>query len=314
MPHPRHFLILVTLGLVALLSTCASPTSSSGSDSGSLPTAVAAYTGTPMVYETLILEGSASLKADWYAWTQGTHPSGSMAVIYDDTTSEASFTPDLAGTYEFLLEVGNSSGSATATLRIEVAPRATAATPVVSVKYTGTPAVGFTLTLDGSTTTGATYYLWTVGQAPAGSWASITNSTKAMATFVPDVTGAYTFQLEAFDSTYTKSATASLTVDVAAPPAPTIDAKVTGELLRGNTLTLDGTATLGAKSYAWELVSRPAGSTASISFRTSSTASMTPDLVGTYEIKLTATNSGGSSSKTLTVSVIEGSTLTVTIK
>jgi len=275
---------------------------------------VAAYSGTPTVSEWITLDGSASTKAAWFEWSSISYPAGSKVEIYSLYSEKATFSPDVAGTYEFQLEVTNNSGVATTTLKIEVAPQASSTAPVVSVKYTGTPTVGSTLTLDGSATTGAAYYSWTIVKAPVTSWATISGFTKSVATFVPDVAGAYTFQLEAFGSNSTKSATATLAVEVGAAPAPTVDFKVTGDLLKGTLLTLDGTATQGAKSYAWELVSRPANSAASISSKTYSTASMTPDLVGTYEIKLTATNSGGSSSKTLTISVIEGSTLTVTIK
>ena len=48
----------------------------------------------------------------------------------------------------------------------------------------------------------------------------------------------------------------------------------------------------GNTTYLWEMLSRPVGSTATLSTPTASTSGFTPDLVGTYRVRLTV-NGGG---------------------
>jgi hypothetical protein len=73
-------------------------------------------------------------------------------------------------------------------------------------------------------------------------------------------------------------------------------------------ITLNANASLFADSYRWQVTDSPAGSTATLSHPNSLRTEFSGDLAGSYTIELTATASGGSSSRsdTLTVEVDAG--------
>ena len=79
----------------------------------------------------------------------------------------------------------------------------------------------------------------------------------------------------------------------------------------GNLVTLDGSASQRAISYLWSFKSVPAGNSATITNPTSVNPTFTPTLAGIYVIELTATNSYGSSSVSVTITVIADTTAPV---
>ncbi len=120
-------------------------------------------------------------------------PSGSSAIIQGSNTSAPNFTPDVDGEYVLTLVVNDGtedSDPATQTLTSTTATGAEANAGSDSVQYTGTP-----FSLDGSASTGGSSYSWSLLQTPAGSSASINNPSLQVASFTPDVTGLYQFQL-----------------------------------------------------------------------------------------------------------------------
>jgi hypothetical protein len=64
------------------------------------------------------------------------------------------------------------------------------------------------------------------------------------------------------------------------------------DLWQSQVLNLDVT-TLGNSSFLWEILDKPVGSTATLTTPTTQTCAFTPDLIGTYRVRLT-TNGGGS--------------------
>lgn len=97
----------------------------------------------------------------------------------------------------------------------------------------------------------------------------------------------------------------SVTVIAAAVVPPVANAGSDQSVSAGSTITLNGSASTGAIStYAWEILAYPSGSTAALSSATSAAPSFTADLAGTYSIKLTVANEGGSSSDTITVTAV----------
>jgi len=75
---------------------------------------------------------------------------------------------------------------------------------------------------------------------------------------------------------------------------PLAFAGVDGPMHVGTPRTLDASASSYATSYGWTVVSAPAGSSASLVDPASVAPEFTPDLPGSYEFELTATNASGS--------------------
>lgn len=79
----------------------------------------------------------------------------------------------------------------------------------------------------------------------------------------------------------------------------------------GATVTLNGTGSTGASTYAWTLSSVPTGSVAALSGATTATPTFTPDIVGVYEAQLIVTSSTGTMSAPAKVSIaVSGNVLT----
>ncbi len=86
-------------------------------------------------------------------------------------------------------------------------------------------------------------------------------------------------------------------------------------LIPTNTATQLTATTTGAATFLWEVLSAPAGSTATFTNNAVEDAEITVDTAGAYELRLTATNAAGDGSANDTITVNAGvhSTLTVTI-
>jgi mono/diheme cytochrome c family protein len=77
----------------------------------------------------------------------------------------------------------------------------------------------------------------------------------------------------------------------------------------GAAITLDAGASLFADRYRWEIVSRPGGSTASLSNDGNRRTSFTADTDGEYKIRMTASNSSGGSSRSDKLLIVVDSAL-----
>jgi hypothetical protein len=168
--------------------------------------------------------------------------------------------------------------------------------------------LGSTLTLDGSASTaqgGVTSYLWTVSSRPAGSSAALQNASSAVATFVPDVPGAYQFALQVGDGGSTASAVLPVTVTNAVPVVSVnTSVSFTGPVSNrppqtvamGSVVSMDGTGSTdgggGPVTLAFTMLSAPSGSAATIA-TSGSTAHFTPDVAGTYQVRVRATSLSG---------------------
>lgn len=209
---------------------------------------------------------------------------------------------------------GGGGDSAPTTAPVAVTPptaviRATALAATTTGNATVQAPVGSTITLDGAGSTsvsgGITSYLWTVTTKPAGSTATLQNASTATATFAPDVAGAYQFTLQVGANGTTASTMLPVTV-TAAVPVVNVDASVsfagptntrpTQTVSVGSVIALDGAGSTDANggpvTLAFSLLSAPAGNTATLA-TTGTTARLTPDAVGAYQVRVRATSSSG---------------------
>ncbi|GIE93756.1 hypothetical protein Ari01nite_12210 [Paractinoplanes rishiriensis] len=128
------------------------------------------------------------------------------------------------------------------------APVAVAASPDAG------PIVGQTVRLDGSGSTGEIdTFTWTQTGGPA---VTLTNANQANATFVPSVTGTYTFRL-AVSGPGGAATPVTVSVTVVGAALPGANAGPDQSAIRGRVVNLNGSATTGAETYSWRQVSGP---------------------------------------------------------
>ena len=152
---------------------------------------------------------------------------------------------------------------------------------------------GTRVTLDGSASTDADgdalTYSWTLS-APSGSSAKLSSSNSPKPTFVADLPGSYDAALIVNDGKASSTKSVVAVTSTIANAAPVASAGPTQNVIAGSLVTLDGTASSDANgdqlSYDWILVSKPAGSTATLSAANSAKPSFTADKVGAYVASL----------------------------
>jgi len=152
-----------------------------------------------------------------------------------------------------------------------------------------------TVTLDGSGSTGAAQFFWTVDPVPplVAADAELDDENSAVATLTPKKAGVYEVTLEINKGSSTaKSATKM--IEVAFPEAHIAFSPDPADFSGGQVaplVSLDGTS-VGAKSYSWRIKSKPAGSLSKIDEGTKNSrlTSFEPDTgsaVTPYVIELT---------------------------
>ncbi|MGH8265111.1 MAG: PKD domain-containing protein [Steroidobacteraceae bacterium] len=149
-----------------------------------------------------------------------------------------------------------------------------------------------TVTLDGSGSTDpdgqALNYQWSFVSRPAGSTVALSSATAVKPTFAPDRDGNYVVQLIVSDGQLSSAAD---TVQVSTlNSAPVARAGADQSVLVDQLAQLDGSASSDidgdSLTYAWSVVTAPAGSQASIANPAQVKPTFTPDLTGQYFIEL----------------------------
>ena len=133
-------------------------------------------------------------------------------------------------------------------------------------------------------------YSWQITSKPAGSLAELDHPASLNPTFTADLIGDYTLELTVTDSLGAVSEPEEVWISTY-NTAPTAEA---GEdqavTIVGTLVQLDGTQSFDEDgdplTYAWEIISRPAGSAAELHDPASPTPSFTPDEYGDYEVQL----------------------------
>jgi len=156
-------------------------------------------------------------------------------------------------------------------------------------------AIGQTVTLDGSKSYDpngtAVTYTWKFKSKPKKTTATIQGATTVAPTFVADVAGVYVIGLVVGDGK-TSSTSAPVTVTAAVGNvAPVANAGDDASTVVGTTVNLSGALSSDANggdtlSYAWKIVSRPAGSVAAPVNPSNATGRLTPVVAGFYVVEL----------------------------
>lgn len=160
-------------------------------------------------------------------------------------------------------------------------------------------------------------YLWSLTIVPPGSHTAIVDPTLQVPTFEPDMPGSYHARLVVSNGTLT-SKPAEVVVNVAvgacgdnAPVAVAVADAIavipgTGVQLQGSATDVDNAAPCSANqplTYEWRLARVPAGSTAVLNDPSSEWPSFVADVPGSYVAELIVTDSTGTVSAPVTVTV-----------
>jgi RHS repeat-associated protein len=257
------------------------------------PVANAGADQTVDVGDTVVLDGSGSSDADGnpltFHWSFASRPGGSIATLSDPLAVRPTFQTDQPGTYVVQLIVNDgqvdSAPDAVTISTINSAPVARAG-PDQTVKR------GQTVVLDGSHSFDADgdplAYAWSLVSRPTGSIATLSNPTTINPSFVVDKSGKYVVQLVVNDGRV-NSLPEQVTISTTnSPPVAHAGADQTAEV--GDTIVLDGSASTDVDgnllSYAWALLSRPAGSAAGLQPAISVRPRLVIDKPGDYVAQL----------------------------
>ncbi|QHJ13834.1 hypothetical protein FX988_04114 [Paraglaciecola mesophila] len=288
------------------------------------PIATASSAPTLFKDQVIQLNGSGSFDPDeapealTYSWVLVSAPDNStvtQADIVEPESANASVQPDVYGEYRFELIVSDGLLSDSAIVTVTVINRA----PIAHAGNDQNTELNELTQLDGSASSDADgdllTYAWSVASVPSGSAVTeLQGSTSVNPSFTPDVAGDYVFTLVVSDAE-DSSTSDSVVVRVAeANVAPQADVQVSGEMLTGTQVALDGSASVDndngpqALTYDWQVISAPAGSdisTASLVSQGTATTSFTADVAGSYRIQLSVSDGELMDSVTVVVVVNE---------
>lgn len=259
------------------------------------------------------LDGSKSSDADGdlitYSWSFTSKPFGSNAALSDFTVVNPTFTPDVVGAYVLNLVVKDGKINS---FSVPVTINATKvnSAPVASAGSLQNVLKGAVVTLDGSKSSDSDRdlitYKWSFTSLPAGSSATLSNSTIVNPQFTADAVGAYILKLIVNDG-MVDSAASIVTINAAKPnSAPVADAGSLQNILKDAVVTLNGSGSSDADgdelTYMWSFTSIPTGSSATLSNASTVNPFFTGDAVGAYVLRLVV-NDGKLDSAATTVTV-----------
>jgi len=281
------------------------------SSANSAPVANAGVAQSVILGSQVTLDGTASSDSNndplSFRWSWGTKPTGSNATLSSSTSAKPTFTADVAGTYVVTLIVNDGrvdSEVAAVTVTASVANSA----PVANAGKNQNVTLGSLVTLDGSLSTDANRdllsYKWTIVSKPSSSSASLSSSTSSSPTFTADSTGVYVVSLVVNDGKVDSPVAVVSITSSTANSVPVANAGVNQNVTVGVLATLDGTGSTDADrdllTYSWTLISKPSGSSSSLSSASSPRPTITPDVVGTYVASLIVSDGKASSSPVVT--------------
>jgi hypothetical protein len=295
--------IAVAVLLLTSLSGCGGSSSDSGSEtppqSSQNQTPIANASADQNIATTTVvtLDGSASSDADGdeisYSWSLTTVPAGSSASLSGSTNVSPTFTADIDGSYIAQLIVNDGTVNSTADTVTITATTANSA-PMANAGADQNIATTTVVTLDGSASSDADgdeiSYSWSLTTVPAGSSASLSDSTNVSPTFTADIDGSYVAQLIVNDGTVDSVADIVNIVAATGNSAPIANAGVDQNIPTANVVTINGSASFDTDgdplSYSWSLTTLPTGSNAALDSSTNVLSKFTADIDGSYVAQL----------------------------
>jgi hypothetical protein len=253
------------------------------------------------------LDGSASTDADrdalTYTWTLMSKPTGSASALSSTSSPKPTFTPDVAGSYSATLIVNDGKVNSFPAV-VSVTASAANSAPVANAGINQNVTLPAIVTLDGSASSDANRdplnYKWALVTKPAGSSAALSSTISAKPTFTADIAGSYVASLIVNDGLIDSTVTTTTVTAAVANSAPVANAGINQNVTVGTLTTLDGSASTDADrdalTYTWTLLSKPTGSTATLSSTNSPKPTFTPDLAGAYVTSLVVNDSKVTSS------------------
>ena len=246
---------------------------------------------------TVSLDGSGSSDADGnpltYLWSFVSSPSGSSPTLNGSTTVRPTFLADRAGQYIIQLIVNDGTANSTAArVTITTTPGNTA--PVANAGPDQTVQVGALVTLNGSGSSDVDgnplIYQWAFVTVPAGSAARLSSLSTVMPTFVADRAGDYVVRLVVNDRTVNSAPDTVTVTTVGGNSSPVANAGADQSAQVGATVSLNGSGSTDADgnqlTYDWSFISKPAGSSATLSNPTATTPVFVADQAGQYVLQL----------------------------
>jgi hypothetical protein len=229
---------------------------------------------------------------------------GSTALLSSTSAVMPTFLPNVEGTYTISLIVrDNSCVSAPSLVHVSSVNSA----PVANAGPNRSSPRRTVVTLDGTASSDPNgdpiTYRWVLSSKPAGSAAALSSATAAKPTFTAELVGTYAATLVVSDGKLS-SPVSSVTVTALNTP-PVANAGAAQFTNVGGGVTLDGSASSDpdgdAVTFAWAIMSAPAGSAATLTSATTARPGLTPDLEGAYTVQLTVSDGVNSATSSVTV-------------
>ena len=299
-----------------------------------------AFAGTSVTMSAGFLDppgcGTAAVQPFTYQWALVSRPPGSTAHLDSSTAAKPGFVPDLPGDYQVAARLGDAMGSILPTRFTTLhVPGCGTTLPVVAITPPGSATPNtfqpLHLTVAGGTATDADNllancparfapgpnftYAWSV--SPSG--ATLASATGPATDFTSGAPGTYTVKLVATAANGLQSLPAALALTVGPcgshPPSiasvtTTAGGAATSLPLIGQNVTVTAFATAPDSacgqliaSYNWTLASAPAGSLTATAPGAGASFTFKPDVAGTYQFTVVATDSFGLNSAPYTVAV-----------
>jgi len=262
------------------------------------------------------LDGSESYDPDGqpltFQWSLESKPSASAltnADVEGKTTPNPSFTPDVEGAYRFRLVVNDGlTDSPPDYVEVHAFPVTGNIPPNARAGKNQHAKVGTLVVLDGSASfdpddgpADLMTFQWTFKAVPSGSallGKPLIDGDQVSPSFLPDVPGAYTVELQVNDGLDTDTDEVTIQTYSTNVP-PNARAGQDRKVGPGEEVNLDGTMSFdpdegpGPLTYGWRFVFLPQRSTltnGSIVNTHTATPKFTPDVVGTYVVELTVSD------------------------